>query len=236
MKIRPVENRVGNIHKPGLMIIVFLFTLTSSRADTFSFSGDSMTTVLARGKERTVLTGNAVIISDNTEIHAEEIVLYGEDSRFAQCSGRVEVTDTVKGIYLQSENLFYDRDIDLCRVEGYAEMEDQKNELIIKGGYLENFGDDDITIIQIGVRILKEDMACRAEFARFRRDEEILELSGMPYVYWKGDDYRASRIIINLESDEIRLEGEVQGTVITEEEKNGKDETEATETTQETEN
>jgi len=236
VKTRPVENRVKNIHKPGIMIIVFLFTLTYSWADTFSFSGDSMTTVLARGKERTVLTGNAVIISDNTEIHAEEIILYGEDSRFAQCSGRVEVTDTVKGIYLQSENLFYDRDIDLSRVEGYAEMEDQKNELIVKGGYLENFGDDDITIIQIGVRILKEDLACRAEFARFRRDEEILELSGMPYVFWKGDDYRASRIIINLESDEIRLEGEVQGTVTTKEEKNGKDETKTTETTQETEN
>ena len=61
-------------------------------------------------------------------------------------------------------------------------------------------------------------MVCRSEFARFRREEEILELSGMPYVYWKGDEYRASRIVINLKTDEIRLEGEVQGTVTTEEE------------------
>ena len=197
---------------------VFLFLLPMiTGADTFTFSGDSMTTVLARGKERTLLTGNAVIVSDGTEIRADKIELYGEDSRFARCSGNVEVTDIEKGIYLQSEDLFYDREIDLSRVEGYAEMEDQKNELIVKGGYLENYGDDDITIIQIGVRILKEDLACRAEFARFRREEEILELSGMPYVFRKGDEYRASRIIINLDTDEIRLEGEVQGTVVTEE-------------------
>lgn len=201
----------------GLMVLVVLVPQTAY-SDTFTFSGDSMTTVLARGKERTVLTGNAVIISDETEIRGDEIILYGEDSRFAQCSGGVEVIDTVKGIYLQSENLFYDRDRDLSRVEGYAEMEDQKNELIVKGGYLENFGKDDITIIQIGVRILKEDLACRSEFARFRREEEILELSGMPYVFWKGDEYRASRITINLKTDEIKLEGEVQGTVTTEEE------------------
>lgn len=199
-------------------VAVFFSNFAGLQADTFTFSGDSMTTVLARGKERTVLTGNAVIISDGTEIRADNIELYGEDSRFAQCSGNVEVIDIEKGIYLQSEDLFYDRDIDLSRVEGYAEMEDQKNELIVKGGYLENYGDDDITIIQIGVRILKEDLACRSEFARFRREEEILELSGMPYVFWKGDEYRASRIIINLDTDEIRLEGEVQGTVRTEEE------------------
>ncbi len=202
-----------------LWIAVFFSTLAYLQADTFTFSGDSMTTILARGKERTVLSGNAVIISDGTEIRADTIELYGEDSRFAQCSGNVEVIDIEKGIYLQSEDLFYDRDIDLSRVEGYAEMEDQKNELIVKGGYLENYGDDDITIIQIGVRILKEDLACRSEFARFRREEEVLELSGMPYVFWKGDEYRASRIIINLDTDEIRLEGEVQGTVRTKEEK-----------------
>lgn len=210
---------------------VFLFLLPMiTGADTFTFSGDSMTTVLARGKERTLLTGNAVIVSDGTEIRADKIELYGEDSRFARCSGNVEVTDIEKGIYLQSEDLFYDREIDLSRVEGYAEMEDQKNELIVKGGYLENYGDDDITIIQIGVRILKEDLACRAEFARFRREEEILELSGMPYVFRKGDEYRASRIIINLDTDEIRLEGEVQGTVVTEED-DGESEDESAEET-----
>ncbi len=185
--------------------------------DTFTFSGDSMNSVIAKGKERTILKGNASIQSGSTHIKAETIELYGEDSRFAFCSGDVVVKDPEKGIVLTSERLFYDREEDRSRVDGYAEMEDQKNELIVKGGFLEHFGDLEITIIQIGVRILKEDLACRSEFARYRREEEILELSGVPYVYWKGDEYRASRIVINLDTDEILLEGEVEGTVVTEE-------------------
>lgn len=199
-------------------LLCFFFSTLSVAADKFTFSGDSMNTVIAKGKERTVLEGNATIQSGSTHIEAEKIELYGEDSRFAFCSGDVQVTDPEKGIILNSDHLFYDREEDRSRVDGYAEMEDQKNELIVKGGFLEHFGEQEITIIQIGVRILKEDLACRSEFARYRRDEEILELSGLPYVYWKGDEYRASRIVINLDTDEILLEGEVEGTVVTEEE------------------
>jgi lipopolysaccharide export system protein LptA len=183
-----------------------------------------MSTVVAEGKERTLLSGNARIVSDQTQIDADEIELFGEDSRYAMCRGNVRVKDEQQGILLTSEELFFDRKQELSRVNGYSEMVDQKNELVVKGGFLENYGEENMTIIQIGVRILKEDMSCRSEFARYKRDEEILELSGMPYVFWKGDEYRASRIIINLDTDEIRLEGEVQGTITTEEEETTTDE------------
>jgi len=206
------------MNKKAVLIFLLAFTTVLIFGDTFTFSADRMSTVLAQGKERTLLSGNAVIISESTEIHADEIELYGEDSRFALCRGGITVTDEEKGIILICENLFYDRENDISRVQGYAEMEDQKNELVVKGGFLENFGKDDVTIIQIGVRILQEDMACRSEFARFQREDEILELSGMPFVYWKGDNYRASKIIINLDTDEIELEGEVSGTVTAEDE------------------
>ena len=202
-----------------LAFTLFLSVLTvSGWTDTFTFSADRMHTVLAKGKERTLLSGNAEIISKSTVITADEIEIYGSDSQFAICRGNVKVKDEEKGIILYSEDLFYDRENDVSRIEGYAEMEDQKNELVVKGGFLEHFGEEDITIIQIGVRILKKDMACRSEFARFKREEEILELSGLPFVFWKEDEYRAARIIINLDTDEIRLEGEVRGTVTTEEE------------------
>ena len=43
-------------------------------------------------------------------------------------------------------------------------------------------------------------------------------MSGMPEVFWKDDYYSASRITINLETDEIELQGKVSGSVSTEEE------------------
>ena len=182
-------------------------------AESFSFSSDSLTTVTAEGRERTLLRGNARVISESTEMTADRIEIFGEDSRYIVCTGDVRVVDSEQGIRLESQKLFYDRDLDIIRIDGYANMVDEKNELIVEGGFLENLGDEDITVIQIGVRIMKPDMVSRSEFARFNREEEILELSGNPHVIWKGDEYRASRIVMNLDTEEITLEGSVQGTV-----------------------
>ena len=52
---------------------------------------------------------------------------------------------------------------------------------------------------------------CRAEFAKYWRDRKILELTGMPWVSRKGDEYRAAKITIDLDTEEIVLEGEREG-------------------------
>jgi len=201
-----------------LSLLSLLLPVATFGADTFRFSADRTTAVLAEGKERTVLTGNARIESKTTVITAERIELFGSDFRYALCSGGIKVTDTGKGLSITCENLFFDRREEITRVEGWVEMIDLKNEVVAKAGFLENFGKEDITILQIGVRILKEDIAARCEYARYRREEDILELSGMPVVYKKHDVYRAARIIMNLETDEIRMEGNVSGDIAGEEE------------------
>jgi lipopolysaccharide export system protein LptA len=185
--------------------------------DIFTFQAKKTQAVLAKGKEHTILSGDARVVSRSFTIKADTIELYGDDFSLVTCTGGVRAVDQEKGISLACDKLFYDRKKDFIRIETYAEMQDQKNAMIIKGGYFEHRNAEDITIIQIGVRILKEDMACRSEFARYNRETEVLELSGMPYVRYKGDDYRASRIIINLKNDEIKLEGSVSGTVKEEE-------------------
>lgn len=186
---------------------------SAGAAESFSFSSNSLTTITAEGSERTLLKGNARVVSESTEISAARIEIFGEDSRYIICSGNVRVVDSEQGIRLESQKLFYDRDLDIIRIDGFASMVDVKNELLVEGGFLENLGEEDITVIQIGVRIMKPDMVSRSEFARFDRENEILELSGNPEVTWKGDEYRASRIVMNLETEEITLEGSVQGTV-----------------------
>lgn len=197
------------------LALLFLLLLpgTAGAAESFSFSSDRLTTVTAEGRERSLLKGNARVVSESTEITADRIEIFGEDSRDIICTDNVRVVDSEQGIRLESHKLFYDRELDIIRIDGYASMVDKKNELLVEGGFLENRGEENITIIQIGVRIMKPDMVSRSEFARFDREEEILELSGNPHVIWKGDEYRASRIVMNLDTEEITLEGSVQGTV-----------------------
>ncbi|MCK4541423.1 MAG: hypothetical protein KAU17_04200 [Spirochaetales bacterium] len=223
------------------LILLLISTGILPADDDFSFSSDKTEAVLAKGREYTTLTGNAIMISGSMEIHADKIELFGSDFRYARCTGNVRVTDDEKGILLFCDNLLFDREEEISRIEGYAEMVDQKNEIVVKGHFFEDRGKEEITLIQIGVRILKEDMVCRGEFARYLRKEKILELSGMPSVYWKGDEYSASRIIINLDTDEILLQGDVSGRIQSDEsdteeeqeigEENESDEPEAVETT-----
>jgi len=199
---------------------LLLFAQEAEEDDTFSFSSNRTEAVLARGKEHTILQGNAVIITNNKEIRADRIDIYGKDFEYAVCEGNIRVIDLENETTLTCRNLKYDREAEIIIVEGYSEMEDRKNELITKSGYIEDRSEEEFTILQIGVRILKisdgEEMSCRSEYAGYDRKENILELTGMPRVYWKGDTYSASRIIINLDTDEIKLEGNVSGSITSE--------------------
>ena len=190
----------------------------AAAAETFTYSGDSVRATLAKGSERAVLTGHAMVRSDDVLITADEIELLGEDFTVALATGSVRVADAKRGIDLTAANLWYDRDAKIARIRGNAEMADLENEIVVKGGFLEDREEEGLTIIQIGVRIFRKELVCRSEFAKYWRDKKILELTGMPWVSRKGDEYRATKITINLDTEEIVLEGSVQGTAVMEEE------------------
>ena len=182
-------------------------------ADSISFHADTMRAELAKGKERTVLAGNAELVSEDLVINADIIELYGEDFIFALCTGNVTVVNHKKGLTITSDKLFYNRRDKIARIQGNAVLEDRENELVVKGGVIEIRDKEDIVLVQIGVRILKEDLVCRSQMARYFRSEQRLELSGMPVVLWKDDEYRATKIFVDLESDEVQMEGDVQAQV-----------------------
>ena len=158
-------------------------------ADKFEFSSNKTSIELSKGKEMTVLEGNARILSGQTLINANRIELFGENFRYALCSGQVRVRDSKQGIYLKCENLFFDREKKISRIEEYAEMVDKKNNLVVKGNFLEDSQESETTIIQIGVRIIKDNIVCRSEAAVYNRKTKELELSSSPYVIKDGDEY-----------------------------------------------
>ncbi len=193
--------------------LLLVSQLLAAETQTFTYSGDSMSTVLAEGNQQALLKGHARVDTNDMRITADQILLFGKDFVYAQANGNVHVVDTKRGLDLRSESLFYDRDRKISRVTGDAMMADVKNEMVVKGGFIEDRDTEKLTIVQIGVRILKKDLVCRAEFAKYWRDKKLVELSGMPWVSRKDDVYQAARIMINLDTEEISLEGDVQGTI-----------------------
>ncbi|MCL2792088.1 MAG: hypothetical protein FWD87_03280 [Spirochaetaceae bacterium] len=204
------------MNKNAFLLLFLIFMISGNycmASDTFTFSGDNFSSIMSRGREYTVLSGNARIVSGSTTINADRIELFGSNYRFAESSGGVRVVDNQKGLHIVADRMVFDRIEDIFRFEGAVVMEDLRNEVIVKGGFLEYLGATETATIQIGVRILKEDMVCRSEFAFYNRETNILILSGLPFVYWKGDEYRALKITINLDTDDILLEGNVSGVI-----------------------
>lgn len=182
-------------------------------SESFSFSADSVQSVMAEGRERTVLSGRAHVKSGSLDIRADRIEITGKDSNFLECKGSVLAVDEKRGLRIDTPLLRYDRKKQFSHMEGPSVLEDRKNKVVLKALWIENDGETEVTIAQVNVRILKEDLACRAEYAIYRRADKSLELTGAPSAYKKGDEYRATRIIVNTETEEIRLEGEVQGSI-----------------------
>jgi lipopolysaccharide export system protein LptA len=217
-----MKRNKGNGFPAGILFTaLLLITLSAAGAEaateTLSYSGDSLITVLAEGNKRLLLTGNARMQTEDVVIRADRIEVYGSDLRYALCTGNVRVVDTKRGLDLTSQQLFYDRQLKISRISGNAVMADLKNELVVKGGFIEDRDAEQLTVVQIGVRILKKNLVCRAEFARYYREKNTLELSGMPWVTRDGDEYRAGRITVNLDTEEIALEVDVKGEINTQE-------------------
>ncbi len=187
-------------------------------ADTFTFSGDRTEVVLTEGREYTLLEGNAVIVSEQIELRANRIELSGTDFRYAETRGDVVVYDAERDLQITADTVHFDRETENSRAAGEVIVEDRENELILKGEYLETREGGDVIFVQSAVRVLKEDLTARAQFLRYRRTDDTLELSGFPVVFWKGDEYRAIRIIMNLETEEIEMQGQVQGAIVVEDE------------------
>jgi len=215
---------LNNTRLVGLSLGLQLLLMTASwpllthlwaETETFTFSGNSTTISMGENRRRTILNGDARISSEDLRIKADRIELYGDDFRYARCEGAVKVRNSAQKISLTGDNLFLDRKLNKLRSPSYTEMVDLKNEIVIKSGYMEHFDEENYSVFQIGVRILKatEDgrMVCRSDYARYDREADTLELSGSPVVHWKGDRYSAVRITINLETDEIEMEGNVEG-------------------------
>ena len=202
------------LQKPRMIALLCLvFTAFFAEADTFTFKANKMSGSKSMGKEITFLAGNAEVRADNLVLRAEKIEMQGDDNQFIFCTGGVSGIEEEKDIIFQTDQLRYDRTLKIVRLEGNSVLEDRKNELVAKGRFIEYDEDEEVTVFQISVRLFKDDMVCRSEYAVYRRDAKLLDLSGFPVVFKKDDEFRADRIRVDLDTDDVTMEGAVSGTI-----------------------
>ena len=192
----------------------FLCCFNLTAADIFTFRADRMSGTRALGREATILIGNAEVRSDNLLLRADRIEIHGDDNQFIECIGNVWGHEEAKNILFYTDRLRYDRRRKIARLEGNASLEDRENEVVARGRFIEYDDQNEIAVFQISVRLFKDDMVCRSEYAIYRRKEKLLDLSGFPIVFKKDDEFRADKIQVDLDTDDVMMEGSVSGTII----------------------
>jgi len=173
-----------------------------------------MTGTRSLGREISILTGNAEVRSNSLLLRADRIEISGDNNQFILCIGNVWGYEEEKDILFFTDRLNYDRTLKIARLEGNSTLEDRQNEIVARGRFIEYDEENEIAVLQISVRLFKDDMVCRAEYAVYRRREEVLEMSGFPVVFKGNDEFRADRIHVDLETDDVTMEGSVTGTIV----------------------
>lgn len=185
----------------------------ASGSDTITFSASRMESVLAKGKEKTVLIGNAVINTGNMEIKADRVELSGADYVNVVCTGNVHVKDESQGFSLDAVTLEYNRNTEIGIAQSQVNVEDSKNKVVMKAEWVRFDQKQSIVEGRIAVHILKEDFAARAEFARFDRNTESLELSGTPVAVSEDGTVVADAMAGKAGMQDLNLTGQVSGTI-----------------------
>jgi lipopolysaccharide export system protein LptA len=161
----------------------------------------------------TVLSGNAVVKTDKIELKADSIELSGEDFRFIAASGTVKGKNTEQDMDFSCDSFKYDRETEVVTLKSNADISDNPNEVTAKAQLIEYNQKTNVATMQIGVELRQKDSVCTSAFAIYRKNQQMLEMTGNPNIKKKDDTFRAREITMNLNTEEIQLDGRVRGSV-----------------------
>ncbi len=200
--------------KKLLTILLSLsFAIMHVNSETITFSADSMNGIAGSKKDTTILTGNAFVKTGTMEIKADTIELSGEEFRYITATGSVNGINEESQMDFKCGKMKYDRTTKIAQLEDSVTLIDKVNEVSAEAQLIEYNQTSEIAIMQIEVSIKQKDNVCNSAYAIYRKEAQILEMSGNPKIVQGKDSFRAQEIILNLESQEITLDGRVKGTV-----------------------
>lgn len=198
-------------------LFIITFAITFAFADDINFSA-GYTRVAMKGENKTVeLTRNVKVSTGDIDIRAEKITISGENYSFLNCVGNVNVIDHKRDITIHASSLAYNRTTEFITIDGWVEMQDAKNEVSVSSAWLEFDLNGGILRLQLQTKILKSTskgpMVCKADNVTYDRNTEKLTLLGNAKVEWNDDEYTSQKLSVDLQTEEIVMTGDIQGTV-----------------------
>ena len=197
-----------------VLAIMILAELTLFASE-ISFSGGYTKVSMQQGNKSVTLSGGAKVSTDQVDLSADSMKLYGENYRYVTCTGNVQANEHENGISFNSPDIFYDRQTGEVRSDSWIEIQDTKNQVSLSGAWFEYNMKTSIMKLQIMARIVKiaeeKLMICRADNITYDGKENMVTLRGNATVNWKDDTYKAAMIVVDLNTNDISLYGTISG-------------------------
>jgi len=200
-------------------LVAFLVFISCSLcfASDIRFSGGYTKVSLQDGNRTVELSDGAKASTDTIEIAADKVFLYGKDYRYTDCTGNVNVRETEHNLEVRATSLFYDREEENLLANGWIEIDDAENEAQLSGAWFEYSINERIMVLQMKATISKVTergmLVCKADSIEYNAEKQTLELRGKADVTWGSDSYKASYILVDIETEEVVLQGSITGEI-----------------------
>ena len=199
------------------LVLILLFVCSCVFASSVSFSGGYTKVSLQDGDHRVLLSEGANVKTDDVDLEAESIELYGKDYSFVNCTGNVKVSEKKRNISLTCKDLLYDRSNNTLLSDGWIEIDDPGNDAHLSASWFEYNTDTSVMKLQMRAKIKKDTdsglLSCTADSIEYNADDQTLTLKGSANVTWGEDSYSASMIIVDIDTEDISLHGSISGEV-----------------------
>lgn len=199
------------------VLLALILTVNVLFSAPVTFSGGYSKVSLKEGRRTVSLTGGATVSAEGMVITADSVTLTGDDYDVVECTGTIEIKDEEKGLSIKTTALYYDRTAERLLISAWCEVSDSVNELEAGAGAVSYDLRNEVLSLEMAARLIKATdsglLSARAERITFDRGADTLTLQGNAEVEWNRNSYRAKLITINLTTEEIRLEGRIEGEV-----------------------
>ncbi|HIV99118.1 MAG TPA: hypothetical protein IAB12_05020 [Candidatus Ornithospirochaeta avicola] len=203
--------------KRTIILCFLIFSFLTLYADEISFSSSSSEISLKEGRRQITLSENAVVDAGNVRIQAEEITLSGNEWERVEAKGNIIIDNEEEGINIKTSVLYYDRVNERILISSFLEINDRMNEVSAYAGHLDYLMDDGILTLSLSVNmnIINDDdvVRIRAERVVYNRNENTVLVSGNADVIWRGDEYRAQVITMDLDEERIEMRSNIEALI-----------------------
>jgi lipopolysaccharide export system protein LptA len=196
------------------VLLLFFSVLASyASAEKITFSANAMTGKAGSTADVTTLSGNAFVKTSSMEITADLIEMKGENFRYIIATGSVTGKNTGSQMDFTCSKMKYDRETKIAQLEGMVHLVDQQNNVSADAEIIEYNQNSETAVMQINVSLKQKNNVCTSAFAVYRKNMQLLEMSGNPKIVQGEDTFRAQEITLNMTTQQITLDGRVSGTV-----------------------